>query len=86
MLHVAWFVAAPSNCRGAHDAGAAPSIGIMYLMITLGAAFGFTALGRVPLLFQRVEWLLDDGLWLIDPLERPLVDGVSMIVGSGGVW
>lgn len=66
--------------------GGAARIGIMYLMITFGAAFGFTVMGRVALLSQRVEFLLDDWLWLIDPLERRLVDGVSMIVGTGGVW
>lgn len=66
--------------------GSAARIGIMYLMITFGAAFGFTVMGRVALLSQRVEFLLDDWLWLIDPLERRIVDGVSMIVGTGGVW
>jgi len=66
--------------------GGAARVGIMYLMITFGAAFGFTVMGRVALLSQRVEFLLDDWLWLIDPLERRLVDGVSMIVGTGGIW
>lgn len=66
--------------------GRASRIGIMYLMITFGAAFGFTVMGRVALLSQRVEFLFDDWLWLIDPLERRLLDGVSMIVGAGGVW
>jgi len=65
--------------------GGAARVGIMYLMITFGAAFGFTVMGRVALLSQRVEFLLDDWLWVIDPLERRMVDSVSWIVGVGGI-
>jgi len=42
-------------------------VGIWYLMITFGAAFGFTVMGRIALLAARVEFLFDDCLWLIDP-------------------
>jgi hypothetical protein len=51
--------------RGA--VGGAARVGVWYLMITFGAAFGFTVMGRIALLAERVEFLLDDWLWLIDP-------------------
>lgn len=60
-------------------AGRAARIGIMYLMITFGAAFGFTVMGRVALLAARVEFLFDDWLWLIDPAGKRIVEAVSMI-------
>jgi len=47
--------------------GGAARVGIWYLMITFGAAFGFTVMGRIALLAARVEFLFDDWLWLIDP-------------------
>jgi len=36
-------------------------------MITFGAAFGYTVMGRIALLAGRLEFLLNDWLWLIDP-------------------
>jgi hypothetical protein len=39
-------------------------------MITFGASFGYTVMGRIALLAIRIEFLLDDWLWLIDPLHR----------------
>ncbi len=39
-------------------------------MITFGAAFGYTVMGRIALLAIRLEFLLDDWLWLIDPSRR----------------
>ncbi len=42
-------------------------VGIWFLMITFGAAFGSTVMGRVTLLAKRFEFLFDDWLWLIDP-------------------
>ena len=39
-------------------------------MITFGAAFGFTVMGRIALLAARIEFLFDDWLWLIDPNEQ----------------
>jgi hypothetical protein len=41
-------------------------------MITFGAAFGYTVMGRIALLAIRFEFLFDDWLWLIDPLHRRL--------------
>ncbi len=57
--------------------GRAARTGVMYLMITFGAAFGFTVMGRVALLAARVEFLFDDWLWLIDPAGKRVVDVVG---------
>jgi hypothetical protein len=51
--------------RGA--VGGVARVGVWYLMITFGAAFGFTVMGRIALLAARFEFLFDDWLWLIDP-------------------
>lgn len=45
-------------------------VGVWVLMITFGAAFGYTVMGRIALLAIRLEFLFDDWLWLIDPLNR----------------
>ena len=45
-------------------------VGIWVLMITFGAAFGYTVMGRIALLAIRFEFLFDDWLWLIDPTNR----------------
>ena len=45
--------------------GVASRIGIWVLMVTFGAGFGFTVMGRVALLVGRVEFLLRDWLGLI---------------------
>jgi len=50
--------------------GKVANVGIWYLMITFGAAFGFTVMGRIALLAQRLEFLFDDWLWLIDPAGK----------------
>lgn len=42
-------------------------VGIWFLMITFGAGFGYTVMGRIVLLAARLEFLFDDWLWLIDP-------------------
>ncbi len=42
--------------------GAASRVGIWILMITFGASFGYTVMGRVALLVARMEFLLRD--WL----------------------
>ena len=47
--------------------GRTAKVGIWYLMITFGASFGFTVMGRIALLAARLEFLFDDWLWLIDP-------------------
>ncbi len=54
--------------------GRAARTGVMYLMITFGAAFGFTVMGRVALLAARIEFLFDDWLWLIDPAGKRIVE------------
>ncbi len=48
--------------------GKVSSVGIAVLMITFGASFGMTVMGRISLLAARIQFLLDDWLWLIDPL------------------
>lgn len=50
--------------------GGAARVGIWYLMITFGASFGFTVMGRIALLAARCEFLFDDWLWLIDPAGK----------------
>lgn len=47
-------------------------VGIWFLMITFGAAFGNTVMGRITLLSQRFEFILDDWLWIIDPISKRL--------------
>ena len=53
--------------------GRVAQVGIWFLMITFGAAFGYTVMGRIALLAIRIEFLLDDWLWLIDPARRRAV-------------
>ncbi|MGC1273176.1 MAG: hypothetical protein WBC44_05675 [Planctomycetaceae bacterium] len=43
-------------------------LGIYVLMITFGAGFAYTVMGRIALLVERFEFLFVDWLWLIDPL------------------
>ncbi|HXY36847.1 MAG TPA: hypothetical protein VEI07_21635 [Planctomycetaceae bacterium] len=52
--------------------GRASQIGVWVLMITFGAGFGYTVMGRIALLAIRLEFLFDDWLWLIDPSQRRL--------------
>ena len=47
--------------------GGAARGGVWLLMITFGASFGYTVMGRVALLADRLEFLFNDWLWLIDP-------------------
>lgn len=53
--------------------GAVAKVGVWVLMITFGAAFGYTVMGRIALLAIRFEFLLDDWLWLVDPGARRVV-------------
>lgn len=41
-------------------------LGIWFLMITFGAGFGYTVMGRIALLAARLEFLFSEWLWLID--------------------
>jgi hypothetical protein len=50
--------------------GRASQVGVWVLMITFGAGFGYTVMGRIALLAIRIEFLFDDWLWLIDPADR----------------
>ncbi len=43
-------------------------VGIWLLMMTFGAGFAYTVMGRITLLSERLAFLFDDWLWLIDPL------------------
>ena len=64
--------------------GKTARLGTWFLMITFGAAFGYTVMGRIALLAIRLEFLFDDWLWLIDPNGRRVVDeAVSMLQGAG---
>jgi hypothetical protein len=53
-------------------AGRVSRLGIWFLMITFGASFGYTVMGRIALLAERLEFLFDDWLWLIDPVGKRL--------------
>lgn len=50
--------------------GRVSRVGVWFLMITFGASFAFTVMGRITLLSQRFEFLFIDWLWLIDPTGR----------------
>lgn len=52
--------------------GRTAKVGIWVLMITFGAGFGYTVMGRIALLAIRLEFLFDDWLWLIDPTGQRL--------------
>ena len=56
------------------------------MMITFGAAFGYTVMGRIALLAIRLEFLFDDWLWLIDPTGKRVEAVVSMVVSMVGLW
>ncbi len=45
--------------------GGAARVGIWFLMVTFGAAFGYTVMARISLLIGRMEYL---GRWLSNPL------------------
>ena len=47
--------------------GKASKIGIWIIMITFGAAFGYTVMGRVALLVGRMEFLFVDWLHIASP-------------------
>jgi hypothetical protein len=62
--------------------GRTARLGIWFLMITFGAGFGFTVMGRIALLAIRLEFLFDDWLWLIDPTSKRLADVAGMLMPS----
>lgn len=66
-------------------AGRVARVGVWFLMITFGAAFGFTVMGRVTLLAKRFEFLFDDWLWFIDPAgAHQVTAAVSMLLTGHG--
>ena len=66
--------------RGA--VGKTARVGIWFLMVTFGAAFGYTVMGRIALLAARLEFLFDDWLWLIDPKGRHTI---GLVLGLFGI-
>ncbi|MFC1850382.1 hypothetical protein ACFL27_09350 [candidate division CSSED10-310 bacterium] len=46
--------------------GKTARVGIIFIMISFGATFGYTVMGRISLLIGRVTFLLKDWLHLID--------------------
>jgi hypothetical protein len=50
--------------------GGVSKLGIWVLMVTFGAGFAYTVMGRIALLAQRLEFLFDDWLWIIDPTGK----------------
>lgn len=65
--------------------GKTARLGIWFLMVTFGAAFGYTVMGRIALLAIRIEFLFDDWLWLIDPTGKRVVETVAAILPSIGL-
>jgi hypothetical protein len=57
--------------------GRTAKVGIWVLMITFGAGFGYTVMGRIALLAIRLEFLFDDWLWLIDPTGQRALTGTG---------
>ena len=47
--------------------GFTAKIGIYFLMVSFGAAFGYTAMARISLLIGRLQFLLGDWLGIINP-------------------
>lgn len=47
--------------------GVGAKIGIYFLMVSFGAAFGYTAMARISLLIGRLQFLLGDWLHIISP-------------------
>ena len=63
--------------------GKTAKLGIWFLMITFGAAFGYTVMGRIALLAIRLEFLFDDWLWLIDPIGKRVPEAAAMLMLGG---
>lgn len=45
--------------------GGAAKVGIVFLMVTFGASFGYTVMSRMSLLIGRIDFLLGDWLGMI---------------------
>lgn len=59
--------------------GGTARVGIWVLMVTFGAAFGYTVMGRIALLAIRIEFLFDDWLWLIDPTGKRVAEAAALL-------
>ncbi len=67
--------------------GKTARVGIWFLMITFGAGFGYTVMGRIALLAIRIEFLFDDWLWLIDPTgKREVVGALYWMLTSNAMY
>jgi|SRR6056297_2099243 len=47
--------------------GATAKVGVVFLMISFGAAFGYTVMARISLLIGRLQYLLGEWLGIIQP-------------------
>lgn len=63
--------------------GGTARVGIWILMITFGAGFGYTVMGRIALLAIRLEFLFDDWLWIIDPTNRRVLASAAGVLMPG---
>ncbi|MCI0632283.1 MAG: hypothetical protein L0Y44_16695 [Phycisphaerales bacterium] len=61
--------------------GRTARLGIWFLMITFGAGFGYTVMGRIALLAERLQFLFDDWLWIIDPTGKRAIEAASAATG-----
>lgn len=61
-------------------AGRIARVGIWILMITFGASFALTVMGRIALLSERFQFLFDQWLWLIDPTGSRSVASLAALL------
>jgi len=47
--------------------GVAAKVGIWFLMVSFGAAFGYTIMARISILIGRVDFLIND--WIVGTLS-----------------
>lgn len=62
--------------------GKTARLGIWFLMITFGVGFGLTVMGRIALIAERFQFLVDDWLWIIDPTGKRALEVVSMLTSG----
>ncbi|MCK4526944.1 hypothetical protein KAW18_06200 [candidate division WOR-3 bacterium] len=48
-----------------HGFGAAATVGIVFIMVAFGAAFGYTVMARISLLIGRMQFLIQDWLGIM---------------------
>ncbi|MCL4198106.1 MAG: hypothetical protein KJZ69_11505 [Phycisphaerales bacterium] len=64
--------------------GKTARLGIWFLMVTFGAGFGYTVMGRIALLSQRLEFLFYEWLWLDSPTADAVSGTASLIMPALG--